>query len=415
MEAPTTDPFSGSGGNNDHGEEDKFEAFSLSSPAAHATGSSPLPSLQSIQQHELHQMQQQQQQQQASSGAVEPQQLTFDSLPSPEELSGPIGSSSSGGLGANDKSWPPPSPANTNNNNNSSQGPNYGTANTNTNQSFLSKLLSCGGVCSVEVLRPYFDVDTADILVRMKGSLTYLMVNDGFKTEVLYSDNAMRLAYRDTDTAAGVGGEEGNNNAEGGTSTSTNNAIATTPDTASPGKGPDLYGPIWITLTLVFFVAVTSNMHLYIHHTFKKSIVDEGGIAAKEEWDYDINQLLHATWILYSFTLGLPSVLYFVLRLMGVNNVGLAELICYYGYSLVGYLPVTWICVVPHGSIQWPMLIVATILSGMLVLRNLVGPILESGGGVQGKGKGGGLIMFVVACHFVFLLVMKVVFYHAHS
>ena len=67
------------------------------------------------------------------------------------------------------------------------------------------------------------------------------------------------------------------------------------------------------------------------------------------------------------------------------------------------------------------MLGVATLLSGMLVLRNVVGSILASsrgganigGGGMQGKS--GGLIMCLVGCHLVFFVVVKLAFYHHHT
>lgn len=391
----------------DDGGEQFYDAFALSPVAAK---SSPMPSLQSIQQQEQMQMQHQA----AASMSQSPhqhqqtQQLKFDSLPSPEELAGPM----------NDTSWPPPPSNNFNTpsmNNNTINNNNNNAANSNQNQSFLSKLLTCGGICSIEVLRPYFDIDTADIFVRMKGSLQYCMVMDGFRNEVLYSDNAFRLAYRDTNTSSSEGaGEAASNTIQNNSSTS-----STTP--SSSGKGPDLYGPVWITLTLVFFVAVTSNMSLYIHHhKTNKSVIDEGGIAAEVEWDYDINQLLHAMWILYSFSIGLPTLFYFVLRLVGVNNLSLPDLVCFYGYSLVPYLPVAWLCIVPYSWVQWLVLGVATVLSGMLVLRNVVGSILESSsngsGGVSGlQGKSGGLIMFLVGCHFVFFLVMKLAFYHHHD
>ena len=58
----------------------------------------------------------------------------------------------------------------------------------------------------------------------------------------------------------------------------------------------------------------------------------------------------------------------------------------------------------------------------MMVLRNVMGPILEivgstangGGGGRSGglQGKSGGLIMCFEGCHFVFFLVMKLAFYH---
>ena len=127
--------------------------------------------------------------------------------------------------------------------------------------------------------------------------------------------------------------------------------------------------------------------------------------------------------------MGLPTLLYFMLRLIGGgsssggnSNLGLVELICLYGYSLVPYLPMTWLCIVPYGWVQWLVLSVATVLSGMLVLRNVAGSILDtSGGGGVGGGfgglhgkKGGSLLMCIVGFHLIFLLVMKLAFYH-HS
>lgn len=325
--------------------------------------------------------------------ANQQQQGHTTSLPDPDELHGPIGTSRS-------SKWPPPAASNTNHN-----PTNDGNKNspTNTNPSFLSKLFTCGGFCSIDALRPYFDIDTVDIGVRMKSSIKYCMVNDGFRNDVLYSDNAMKL-----DTSQNASTDTQQDSTDGGET-----AIASQAAQTSTGKGPDLYGPIWITMTLVFFVAVTSNISIYVHHSFKsKNHLEEGGVAAEQEWDFDINQLLHATWILYSFSMGLPSLFYVVFKVAGVKGLGLVDLICFYGYSLVAYLPVTWVCIAPLHAVQWISLGLATTLSGMLVIRNIMGPILESATGPSGQGKSGGLIMSVMGCHFVFYLVMKLAFYH---
>ncbi|KAL7513047.1 hypothetical protein ACHAXN_012036 [Cyclotella atomus] len=376
MDSPPSNPFS------ENDTDNSFDAFSLNSQDdPNSNNQTALPSLQSIQIHQQMMSNQQQQQGQKAS------------LPAPNELQGPIGSTNES------SSWSPDPPKN---NYNLPGNVNKGMPN-NTNQSFLSKLVTCGGFCSIDALRPYFDIDTIDIMVRMKSSIKYCMVNDGFRNEVLYSDNALKLAQQANTS------ETQQENTDGGEA-----AIAPPTDMEnSSGKGPDLYGPIWITMTLVFFVAVTSNISIYIHHSFKSSNkLEEGGVAAENEWDYDINQLLHATWILYMFSVGLPAVFYVVFRVAGVNGLGLVDLICFYGYSLVPYLPVAWICIVPIHAVQWTSLGIATVLSGMLVVRNVMGPILESAAGPSGQGKSGGLIMSVMGCHLIFYLVMKLAFYH---
>ena len=61
----------------------------------------------------------------------------------------------------------------------------------------------------------YFDVDTADISARIQGAVLLFYQPDKFRTEVVGASRTETL------------------------------------------KGPDLYGPLWITMTLVFFVAVS--------------------------------------------------------------------------------------------------------------------------------------------------------------
>ncbi|KAL7476710.1 hypothetical protein ACHAW6_002552 [Cyclotella cf. meneghiniana] len=387
MDSPPSNPFS------KNGNDQSFDAFSLNSQNDSSSGGKPiLPSLQSIQMHQQMLANQQQ------------QGTNRTSLPAPDELKGPIGTMTQ----STSADWPPPPPTKTTNNNLPSN-VHSDFPDSSTNRSFLQKLITCGGICSIDALRPYFDIDTVDVLVRMKSSIKYCMVNDGFRNEVLYSDNALKLDADGQQQNSSSSSNSQQEIADGGESV----VISSNVDTRSVGKGPDLYGPVWITMTLVFFVAVTSNISIYVHHSFKSaSKLEEGGVAAEKEWDYDINQLLRATWILYSFSFLLPAAFYVVFRVGGVTALGLVDLICFYGYSLVAYLPVTWVCIVPIQWVQWTLLGIATIFSGMLVVRNIMGPILESAAGPSGQGKSGSLIMSVMGCHFVFFLVMKLAFYH---
>ena len=61
----------------------------------------------------------------------------------------------------------------------------------------------------------YFDVDTNDIKNRLWGAATLFIFPDKFRSEIVGACRTETL------------------------------------------KGPDLYGPLWITMTLVFFVAVS--------------------------------------------------------------------------------------------------------------------------------------------------------------
>lgn len=79
----------------------------------------------------------------------------------------------------------------------------------------LGWLASCFACCTMDTYKSYFDLDTEDIKTRIKAAVTSFYKADFFRNEVL-----------------GVG------------------------ERTETLKGPDLYGPFWITMTLIFVVAV---------------------------------------------------------------------------------------------------------------------------------------------------------------
>jgi hypothetical protein len=90
------------------------------------------------------------------------------------------------------------------------------------------------GCMSMENLRSYFDVDTSDVRKRIIGSVTYVNSPGGFRYHVL-GVNAPALVETESPSASN-----------------------TTQTKKVPG--PDLYGPFWVTLTLVFLVAVRKHI-----------------------------------------------------------------------------------------------------------------------------------------------------------
>jgi len=51
---------------------------------------------------------------------------------------------------------------------------------------------------------------------------------------------------------------------------------------------------------------------------------------------------------------------------------GLLELLCLYGYSLSIYIPVAFLWTIQIGWLQWSLVILATFLSGGVLLRSLL-------------------------------------------
>jgi len=94
---------------------------------------------------------------------------------------------------------------------------------------------------------------------------------------------------------------------------------------------------------------------------------------------------------------------------MSLSALTLAEWICYYGYSMVPYLPATVLCIMPVNFIAWVVLMAASGASALLVLRNASAPLLASDQSAQ---KAPMLIMAILVAHFIFFVSMVITFYH---
>lgn len=74
---------------------------------------------------------------------------------------------------------------------------------------------SCRACCTMQTYQQFFDIDTVDIKTRLMGSMLHFYQPDYFRTNVIGAERTDEL------------------------------------------KGPDLYGPFWVTMTVVFLVAVS--------------------------------------------------------------------------------------------------------------------------------------------------------------
>ena len=131
---------------------------------------------------------------------------------------------------------------------------------------------------------------------------------------------------------------------------------------------PDLYGPFWICVTLVFSIAISGNLADFL----QKSVDPEQSI----KWHYDFHKvrlLSHhktvSTFLLkvtlaatavFSYAGLLPAGLYGFLWWAssgaGAATLTFLELVCLYGYSLAIYIPVSilWLIQVKHRVMSGP-------------------------------------------------------------
>lgn len=168
---------------------------------------------------------------------------------------------------------------------------------------------------SVGYYKSYFDVDTVDVLNRLRSCTVYCGQDDQFVNMI--------------------------------------------------DEKPDLYGPFWITTSLVFSVAVSSHISNWLSSWM-----------TGENWQYDFQSIVTASSLLYGYMGIVPFLVYIGLKQFG-GELKLLTLICLYGYSLGVFLPASILCLVPSPTIIWIALMTAAASSAILLIRNIL-PSLPS-------------------------------------
>jgi len=100
------------------------------------------------------------------------------------------------------------------------------------------------------------------------------------------------------------------------------------------GAGPDFYGPLWTTTTLVFALAACGNFGAYL---------------SSESWStltYNFAKLSVAAFVLYGYML-LPILVWMFSKYATKESMSLSKLACLYGYSLVPFIPAALLCIIP--------------------------------------------------------------------
>nr|CAG4635698.1 EOG090X0CJ3 [Artemia franciscana] len=126
-------------------------------------------------------------------------------------------------------------------------------------------------------------------------------------------------------------------------------------------KKPDLYGPFWICVTLVFSIAIFGNLYNYFMLP-----------ASSVTWHYDFHKVPFAATAIFTYAWLLPTVIYGLLWWREAQGeLSFLGLICVYGYSLAIYIPASILWLIPVPWFQWTLVIVAAALSGSVLLLTL--------------------------------------------
>ncbi|CAG0920330.1 unnamed protein product [Notodromas monacha] len=95
---------------------------------------------------------------------------------------------------------------------------------------------------------------------------------------------------------------------------------------------PDLYGPFWVCVTLVFCIAISGNISNYLQ---------TASIGKEYVWKYDFHKVSYAATAVFFYVWILPVFLYLAFAWKKSTGITFLEILCLYGYSLFIYIPIS--------------------------------------------------------------------------
>lgn len=155
---------------------------------------------------------------------------------------------------------------------------------------------------------------------------------------------------------------------------------------------PDFYGPLWISITLIFAVAIFSNIVSFSAYRKQsvqmedlslklKNITDDDTIMHRiplESWHYSVEELNMATSLVLSYVILMPVMLWFFFWFRGCTKYyTLTETICAYGYSLSIFIPISALLMLQNLALRYMIILSGAVLSGMVLLLSFL-PIVKS-------------------------------------
>ncbi|VDK42682.1 unnamed protein product [Anisakis simplex] len=126
---------------------------------------------------------------------------------------------------------------------------------------------------------------------------------------------------------------------------------------------PDLYGPFWVCVTLVFTTAICGNVAKY---------VQTNGDVKNYEYGSDFRLVTGASTMIASYVILIPFGLYslFWYRRSELQYSYL-EILCAYGYSLSIFIPVSILWVIDVQWFRWLLIVVSVISSGSVLMGSI--------------------------------------------
>nr|CDS26542.1 Yip1 domain [Hymenolepis microstoma] len=181
---------------------------------------------------------------------------------------------------------------------------------------------------------------------------------------------------------------------------------------ASLKPTPDLYGPFWITVTIIFSVAFSGSIHEYIQSK------DAAALST-----FNFGRVTISTTLLFLYWCLLPAILTSIVYFKRRNLVPdievvqdepklklgslFTELLAIYGYSMVSFVPAAMLLCIPGSYLQYTLIGVACVIS-LIVLCTTTWSTFKK----RRKKLAFGLLILIIVAHLIMTVSLSVVFFH---
>lgn len=135
------------------------------------------------------------------------------------------------------------------------------------------------------------------------------------------------------------------------------------------GDTADLYGTAWISTSLIFLMGVVANFASYLQYRQSSD--------HSVQWTYDFSKVTVACVVIYTYILLVPLLVFLSMRYFSVP-VRFVEAMCVYGYGLTVFAATAVLCVVPSEGFRWAVVMLAFALSSIFIIQSLVRPFWSS-------------------------------------
>jgi len=159
---------------------------------------------------------------------------------------------------------------------------------------------------------------------------------------------------------------------------------------------PDFYGPFWITTTVLFLLAISSNFAEYIAYWLQD---------AASHWMYDFEKVSIGAAVFYGFLLLVPLIIWALQRFVVKAKLTLIQVYCVYGYSLTSFLIATPFCIAPYEWVRYVVILIACVISCLCIIVSFLKALRHD--------LAKGIIVIIVALifHVALALTYKIYFF----